>query len=119
MFSISQQNVKPGCATAYPYHATRAKDANMWNVIFRCNPCVREIFRTACSGADNSAPFISLVNNVLIAVKHSALMVHLLPESQPQTKSVYCFNTTVANNKVEANQSKETSGSLPCNWGSV
>lgn len=49
--------------------------------------------------------FILLVNNALIAVRHGAFTVHLLL-SALATKSVYCFNTTFANNKVEANQSK-------------
>lgn len=49
--------------------------------------------------------FILLVNNALMAARHGAFTVHLLLSSLA-TKSVYCFNTTSANNKVEANQSK-------------
>lgn len=51
--------------------------------------------------------FLLLVNNVLVAVRHGALTVHLLL-SPLATKAEHCFRPATANKKVEANQSKQS-----------
>lgn len=68
-------------------------------------PCVTESLQSVLKKIIQLHTSILLVNNVLIAVRHGAFTVHLLL-SPLTTKSVYCFNTTFANNKVKANQSK-------------
>ncbi len=71
-----------------------------------CNPVLQKIpIQSVLKQIIQLHTFILLVNNVLIAVRHGAFTVHLLL-SALATKPVYCFNTSFANNKVEANQSK-------------
>lgn len=80
----------------------RLKDAPRWE----CIAVLQKILlQSVLRQITQLHTFILLVNNALIAERHGAFTAHLLL-SPLATKSVYCFNATFANNKVEANQSK-------------